>query len=743
MKIASKAILDILKTVEGTGSYFSSGVKDSPLFGLQIKDCGVLGFPTRLNFLQQLYNKAQIAPFGQGNQTVVDDKIRKTRYFGAENIKFINKSSWEKNVLHPILKDVKENLGLQDREIKEDFYKLLIYKKGDFFKLHQDTERGNQMFGTLLIGLPIAHSGGRLQVNFQDQVESFDFSEHCSQFQLPYAAFYADCQHSIAPVESGFRLVLAYNLYQDDKKSSIKSPINEDKINALNGLLERTRSHIEKPLPIVLDHQYTPTNFSIEKLKSRDILIADIIKQAAQKSDYHHSLALIHYYQIGEPEYVYTGGFDGENYAMDTMHEVIDECIELDCFATEDAPGFDSIKLDFDNLVSDFNLSNNDPLFIDEEGYMGNYGPTLEYNYYYGSIVIWPKEIHQDILKRCSTSKKIAWLNCYARHERTLSNVDHENIEVLHKNIILSSNTKNLDYNIFLKLSYLIKDKNILNHLNESLLPTIFDKIPLQNWIPYFSDWGWKSLATLRDSVISLGKIGCATHYLNLINELLTSKSILVHEAEIEVDRIVSQGYIYSGENINANIKIYKKYCSALLHFASTHQEIDLWSEENWHSIKQVLGSHITAIFSSIFIANPGFLNSNLGKELSIKCHVQLLKEVEKKPSQPKDWKRFLPASNTELRIVEDFMQSSTESVFIYAKRKELRKELKEAILSHNLDLDMETIREGSPHKLRLTKNSNSFDKRLHEWKHKKRQLSLLKELMNKNNIKPNAPNNS
>lgn len=64
------------------------------------------------------------------------------------------------------------------------------------------------MFGTLIIGLPSKHDGGDLLVHFDGNTRTVDFSQPASQYQIPYAAFYADCEHEIKPITSGYRPLL-------------------------------------------------------------------------------------------------------------------------------------------------------------------------------------------------------------------------------------------------------------------------------------------------------------------------------------------------------------------------------------------------------------------------------------------------------------------------------------------------------------------------------------------------------
>jgi len=49
-------------------------------------------------------------------------------------------------------------LGIENKDIAASLYKLLIYKEGDFFLPHKDSEKEKGMFGTLIIGLPAKHT---------------------------------------------------------------------------------------------------------------------------------------------------------------------------------------------------------------------------------------------------------------------------------------------------------------------------------------------------------------------------------------------------------------------------------------------------------------------------------------------------------------------------------------------------------------------------------------------------------
>ena len=71
------------------------------------------------------------------------------------------------------------------------------------------------MFGTLIVALPSAHEGGRLRVRHGGGEEVVDFSDEARRHDFQHAAFFADCEHEVEPVKSGYRCCVVYNLRLD------------------------------------------------------------------------------------------------------------------------------------------------------------------------------------------------------------------------------------------------------------------------------------------------------------------------------------------------------------------------------------------------------------------------------------------------------------------------------------------------------------------------------------------------
>lgn len=82
---------------------------------------------------------------------------------------------------------------------------------------HRDTEKDEKMFGTLVIQPPSLHTGGELVVYEQNgrTHKRIDFgqSDGISAYAHHFVAHYANLEHELLEVTSGYRLALVYSLY--------------------------------------------------------------------------------------------------------------------------------------------------------------------------------------------------------------------------------------------------------------------------------------------------------------------------------------------------------------------------------------------------------------------------------------------------------------------------------------------------------------------------------------------------
>ncbi|XP_055332138.1 uncharacterized protein LOC129584061 [Paramacrobiotus metropolitanus] len=167
--------------------------------------------------VEQLARACDAATFGLNKEDVYDETYRKAGKMDVGD--FAAKFDVERS---GILARVKNDLldGRSSAKAVEcELYKLNVYGAGGFFKPHKDTPRSGKMFGSLVIVFPVAHTGGELILRHDGKEWAFDAGKELAATARPsvgYVAFYSDVEHEVAPVQSGHRVTLTYNLYFGD-----------------------------------------------------------------------------------------------------------------------------------------------------------------------------------------------------------------------------------------------------------------------------------------------------------------------------------------------------------------------------------------------------------------------------------------------------------------------------------------------------------------------------------------------
>ncbi|KAL2839316.1 hypothetical protein BJX68DRAFT_272189 [Aspergillus pseudodeflectus] len=179
--------------------------------GLDVPGVSPVGLPVSAKVAKSIAATCHASPFGKGSQTLIEESVRKTWALDASQFSLRN-PLWELQ-LKAISSEIVPALGVDANpyEVQAELYKFLVYEEGAFFSSHQDSEKAEGMFGTLVICLPSKHEGGDVTATHKDQTQTHDSAAN-SEYGFSYAAWYSDVRHEIKPVTSGYRLVLTYNL---------------------------------------------------------------------------------------------------------------------------------------------------------------------------------------------------------------------------------------------------------------------------------------------------------------------------------------------------------------------------------------------------------------------------------------------------------------------------------------------------------------------------------------------------
>ena len=220
MSSIGTTLLDSLRSVERPGDFCVGGIREIFMPTIDVDGVGRIAFPILPVQAERLVAIAEAAPYGRGEETVVDRDVRRTWQVNSAKVR-IGGRHWDKT-LAELVADIALGLGVSE-PVAADFYKLLVYDAGSFFVDHRDTEKAPGMFATMVLVLPSTHSGGELVIKHLGREVVLDPRPE-EPSEIGFAAFYADCVHEVRPVTTGYRLTLVYNLRFVGKRRSLKAP---------------------------------------------------------------------------------------------------------------------------------------------------------------------------------------------------------------------------------------------------------------------------------------------------------------------------------------------------------------------------------------------------------------------------------------------------------------------------------------------------------------------------------------
>jgi len=415
-----QALAALLDGVSTGGSFTARRSAPVDDLAIEVRGVGRLALPVTPAQARQLCKVARPAAVGLGEQTLVDRRVRDTWEVPRSRVK-IDKRRWNRT-LAPILAKLARDLGLPaGRGLKAELHSMLVYARGQFFAPHQDSEKADGMLGTLVVSLPSEIKGGALVVAHGTEEVTY----RGPRANLSFVAFYADCRHEVRPVRSGHRVVLTYNLVLGgDAPGPAELPVPAEVVEVLEAVADslaahfgaNTRTGSARRLVYLLDHEYTPRALSWSRLKGSDALRARVLHQAAQRGDCNVLLALADVHEVWscyEPDRSWGRGRysrrrrwsddeaeewqdgpsmnDPDDYELE---ELVDWSVSLDHWLDcSDRPGGPLAPATLEGeLCASTPSVEMRPYSSEYEGYMGNYGNTMDRWYYRGAVVVWPDD---------------------------------------------------------------------------------------------------------------------------------------------------------------------------------------------------------------------------------------------------------------------------------------------------------------------------------------------------------------
>jgi hypothetical protein len=386
---------------------------------LDVEGFGRAKFPLTPAKARKLITLGKPARFGRGEDTLTDPEVRDTWEIPVGLVR----ATWDPRVLSDVLDTVKEDFGLPNAaELDVDLHSLLVYEPGQFFLRHQDTEKTDEMIGTLVVTLPSAYAGGELMIGRGEDWKAY----RGSRDSLSLVAFYADCQHEVLKLRSGYRITLTYNLMLRGDTS----PCQEGDAGTVAELADLLREHFSAPathswghrradppsrLVYLLDHEYTPRALKWTRMKGADARRVPLLREAAETVGCEAILGLAdvrttHDAWPADEGYGYRRRRHYDEYedsgdsAEYEINDLISTEVSLTHWTGPDGTRLEETSLSVDDTEVCASTPSGDlePHESDYEGYMGNWGNTLDRWYHRGAIIVWPRP--QAFANRAETS---------------------------------------------------------------------------------------------------------------------------------------------------------------------------------------------------------------------------------------------------------------------------------------------------------------------------------------------------
>lgn len=381
----------LLRSIDRPGDYCTQGRLFVPMPLVEVEGAEPLSFPITAQQAHALTAAAAPAPYGRGEQTLVDPSVRACRQIDAAQVR-VGGSAWHDTLKQVVLRAA-TGLGCPPERTRAHLYKLLIYERGGFFAAHRDTEKEDGMVATLVLSLPVAGAGGELIIRHQQRQTVVDLRAE-EPSEIAFAAFYADCVHEVRQVTAGHRVVLVYNLTLQGNGPALPTAPDfgsqEERISAHLAHWEAAAAAGDK-LVWLLEHDYSEAGLSFDGLKNTDAAVGSVLARAAQRAQHVLLAAVLRIEEFGYADE--SGGFpywddDDDDWEME---EVFSSTQALDGWAAPDGtrPDYGELPLLPGELLPEGALEGAQP--DDQQATVtGNEGVELSRSYRRAALVLWP-----------------------------------------------------------------------------------------------------------------------------------------------------------------------------------------------------------------------------------------------------------------------------------------------------------------------------------------------------------------
>jgi hypothetical protein len=152
-----------LARIGGSGKFATRRTAAANDLNLEVRGIGRIRFPITPHTARRLCAVARPAHHGFKDETRLDKRVRNTWEIAKSGIS-IDQPRWSKAMV-PQLERIGKDLGMPTgSRLKAELHNLLVYAPGQFFAPHQDSEKAEDMIGTLAVSLPSRFTGGIMSI---------------------------------------------------------------------------------------------------------------------------------------------------------------------------------------------------------------------------------------------------------------------------------------------------------------------------------------------------------------------------------------------------------------------------------------------------------------------------------------------------------------------------------------------------------------------------------------------------
>jgi hypothetical protein len=754
-----------LSRVKQPGDFFVCGTVEMPMPKVEVEGAGTLSFPVPDAQIAAIVRRAKRAPYGKGQETIVDTSVRKVWQVAPDKVKLAGKS-WAAN-FDTILSKVKAGLGCEEASVSVELYKLLVYNRGGFFLAHRDTEKAVGMFGTLVVTLPSTYRGGALRIRHAGCEVTVD-TNTVDPSELSFVAFYADCEHEALPVREGNRICLVYNLVQKQSKTRrriLKAPEYESQITEVAAILDRFLQAPDAPAKIawLLDHQYSPAGLSFSALKGADAAKARVLVQAAARAQCAAHQGVVHIGESGaaEPEddYFYRSrrnryrnyddeyeeddDDDGEDASfsvatVDDAWQYVDEWRDTDDRVVQ----FGRIPISGGELLPAGALDGEPP---DEKRLTeasGNEGATYERSYHRAALVLWRQRRSVDVLLQAGVVAALPHLKRLAARGKR---AQPEAISVAERILDAWPGLEHRwdSYSTFREWPEPAHRSEMIVALTKLNAPALLERF-LREVIT--ASYDGSENAALLGSVSALGAAHAAAVLSGLVSARMPERPNECSELLLALSESPSLCFPEAAEAAVAALDIIGTHDKGTetLDWEPEEPQRPLepqFLENLLRALQRFKGGILCGAAAAKIAARPEIYRpvtlvvpaiericARRGQQTAaVESSVRhlwtsaaefLLQCSEIPPKPPLDWRLNieLSCSCPDCRVLQTFARDPAERVHRFRVKKERRRHLHNMIDRHRLDMTHVTERAGSPQTLVCTKDRRTFNRRMKQY---------------------------